>query len=95
MAALVALAVAAVPMCCRFQYLVLDDCWSERSREEGERLQASKEKFPSGMKVRRPGLPRPDAARRATRSCSRPLPLPTPAPTSRRPAAHPCGTNTI
>ncbi|EFN54618.1 hypothetical protein CHLNCDRAFT_35902 [Chlorella variabilis] len=33
------------------QYLVLDDCWSERSREEGERLQASKEKFPSGMKA--------------------------------------------
>jgi hypothetical protein len=37
--------------CRSFKYLVLDDCWSQRPREKGEKLQADKQKFPSGMKV--------------------------------------------
>lgn len=34
-----------------FKYLVLDDCWAQRPREKGEKLQADKQKFPSGMKA--------------------------------------------
>src|SRR5574344_1067901 len=33
-----------------YEYLVIDDCWSERSRGADGRLVADHEKFPSGMK---------------------------------------------
>lgn len=33
-----------------YEYLVIDDCWSEHHRDEKNRLIASKEKFPHGMK---------------------------------------------
>ncbi len=34
-----------------YEYLVIDDCWSELHRDENNRLVANKEKFPSGMKA--------------------------------------------
>ena len=34
-----------------YEYLVIDDCWSEKQRDSEGRLVASKEKFPNGMKV--------------------------------------------
>ena len=34
-----------------YQYLVIDDCWSLKERDENGRLQADPEKFPSGMKA--------------------------------------------
>lgn len=35
-----------------YEYVVIDDCWSERTRDpETDRLVASHEKFPSGMKA--------------------------------------------
>lgn len=33
-----------------YEYLVIDDCWSERTRDENDRLVADKVKFPHGMK---------------------------------------------
>ena len=33
-----------------YEYLVIDDCWSERERDENGNLVASHEKFPRGMK---------------------------------------------
>ena len=34
-----------------YNYLVIDDCWSERERDENGRLVPSREKFPNGMKA--------------------------------------------
>ncbi len=34
-----------------YNYLVIDDCWSLRKRDENGRLQANPEKFPNGMKA--------------------------------------------
>lgn len=34
-----------------YEYLVIDDCWSERKRDENGRIVTSKEKFPNGMKA--------------------------------------------
>lgn len=34
-----------------YNYLVIDDCWSEMKRDENGRIVASKEKFPNGMKA--------------------------------------------
>lgn len=34
-----------------YNYLVIDDCWSLKERDENGRLQADPEKFPSGMKA--------------------------------------------
>ncbi len=34
-----------------YEYLVIDDCWSEKERDENGRLVPDKEKFPNGMKV--------------------------------------------
>lgn len=34
-----------------YEYLVIDDCWSLRERDEKERLMADPEKFPNGMKA--------------------------------------------
>lgn len=34
-----------------YEYLVIDDCWAEKQRDEKGRLVASREKFPSGMKA--------------------------------------------
>lgn len=34
-----------------YNYLVVDDCWSEKERDAQQRLVASHEKFPSGMKA--------------------------------------------
>ena len=34
-----------------YEYLVIDDCWSEKERDENGRLVPDKEKFPSGMKA--------------------------------------------
>lgn len=34
-----------------YEYLVIDDCWAERKRDENHRLVPSKEKFPHGMKA--------------------------------------------
>ncbi|MDD4421830.1 MAG: glycoside hydrolase family 27 protein, partial [Eubacteriales bacterium] len=34
-----------------YEYLVIDDCWSERQRDENGRIVPSKEKFPNGMKA--------------------------------------------
>ena len=34
-----------------YNYLVIDDCWSEMKRDENNRLVPSKEKFPNGMKA--------------------------------------------
>ncbi len=33
-----------------YNYLVIDDCWSERERDEKGRLVPSREKFPDGIK---------------------------------------------
>ncbi|PKM62606.1 MAG: alpha-galactosidase [Firmicutes bacterium HGW-Firmicutes-21] len=33
-----------------YDYLVIDDCWSERQRDENNRIVPCKEKFPNGMK---------------------------------------------
>ena len=34
-----------------YQYLVIDDCWSLRDRDESGRLVPDPEKFPCGMKA--------------------------------------------
>lgn len=34
-----------------YDYLVIDDCWSEKERDENGRLVPDKEKFPNGMKA--------------------------------------------
>lgn len=34
-----------------YEYLVLDDCWSQRPRPADGRLKGDPERFPSGMKV--------------------------------------------
>lgn len=34
-----------------YNYLVIDDCWAELTRDENNRLVASREKFPNGMKA--------------------------------------------
>lgn len=34
-----------------YEYLVIDDCWSERQRDKNNKLVPSKEKFPNGMKA--------------------------------------------
>ncbi len=34
-----------------YNYLVIDDCWAEFTRDENHRLVPSKEKFPNGMKA--------------------------------------------
>ena len=34
-----------------YEYLVIDDCWSKRVRDENGRLEADPEKFPHGMKA--------------------------------------------
>ena len=34
-----------------YNYLVIDDCWSERERDENGRLVPDKKKFPNGMKA--------------------------------------------
>ncbi len=36
---------------CGYDYLVIDDCWSLRERDENGRLVADPKKFPSGMKA--------------------------------------------
>ena len=36
---------------CGYEYLVIDDCWSEKVRDGQGRLVASAEKFPNGMKA--------------------------------------------
>ena len=33
-----------------YEYIIIDDCWSEHKRDENGRLVANKEKFPHGMK---------------------------------------------
>lgn len=32
-----------------YQYIVIDDCWSEKQREPNGELLADKKRFPSGM----------------------------------------------
>ena len=34
---------------CGYRYLILDDCWAERERDENGRLVPSHEKFPDGL----------------------------------------------
>ena len=34
-----------------YTYLVIDDCWSKKERDENGRLVADPEKFPNGMKA--------------------------------------------
>ena len=34
-----------------YEYVVIDDCWSEKKRDENERLVPDHEKFPGGMKA--------------------------------------------
>ena len=34
-----------------YEYIVIDDCWSKKERDENGRLVADPEKFPSGMKA--------------------------------------------
>ena len=34
-----------------FEYLVIDDCWSKKERDENGMLVADEEKFPNGMKA--------------------------------------------
>lgn len=33
-----------------YDYIGIDDCWSEFERDENQRLVANKERFPNGMK---------------------------------------------
>ena len=33
-----------------YEYVVIDDCWSEKERDKNDRLVADHEKFPHGMK---------------------------------------------
>lgn len=33
-----------------YNYIGIDDCWSEFERDENQRLVANKERFPNGMK---------------------------------------------
>ena len=35
---------------CGYNYIVIDDCWAERSRDENGRLKCDSKKFPHGMK---------------------------------------------
>ena len=34
-----------------YEYLVIDDCWSKKERDENGMLVADEEKFPNGMKA--------------------------------------------
>ena len=34
-----------------YEYIVIDDCWSQQERDENDRLVADARKFPSGMKA--------------------------------------------
>ena len=36
-----------------YEYVVIDDCWSEKERDENDRLVADHKNFPHGMKYRR------------------------------------------
>ena len=36
---------------CGYEYIVIDDCWSKRQRDENGVLVADPEKFPNGMKA--------------------------------------------
>lgn len=33
-----------------YEYIIIDDCWSEKQRDDKGRLVADMERFPSGMK---------------------------------------------
>ncbi|ESN90211.1 hypothetical protein HELRODRAFT_182708 [Helobdella robusta] len=33
-----------------YEYVIIDDCWSEKKRDQNGRLQADKNRFPSGIK---------------------------------------------
>ena len=35
-----------------YNYVVIDDCWAEKTRDSSGRLVPDKNKFPSGMKAR-------------------------------------------
>lgn len=33
-----------------YEYIIIDDCWSEKERDKNNRLVADKKRFPRGMK---------------------------------------------
>lgn len=33
-----------------YEYIIIDDCWSSKERDENDRLQPDPDRFPSGMK---------------------------------------------
>ena len=35
---------------CGYEYIVVDDCWAKRARDENGRLVCDEKKFPHGMK---------------------------------------------
>lgn len=34
-----------------YEYIIIDDCWTSKERDENDRLQADPERFPSGIKA--------------------------------------------
>lgn len=34
-----------------YEYIIIDDCWASKQRDENDRLQADPERFPSGIKA--------------------------------------------
>ncbi len=34
-----------------YEYIIIDDCWPEKERDEHGKLQPDKERFPSGIKA--------------------------------------------
>lgn len=44
-----------------YRYLVIDDCWSEKKRDDKGRLVPDHNKFPNGMKARTRKVGRPTA----------------------------------
>ena len=34
-----------------YEYVIMDDCWAAKDRDENEKLQPDPERFPSGIKA--------------------------------------------
>lgn len=34
-----------------YEYIIIDDCWTTKTRDENNRLQADPNRFPSGIKA--------------------------------------------
>lgn len=34
-----------------YEYIIIDDCWTKKERDENNKLQADPDRFPSGIKA--------------------------------------------